>query len=92
MVILLLSVMLLLIDVLIQAPRYVGSRPVAMGCNPTLRPLQNQRSGSSAESRIRDFIGKCGGLPTRRHDGWEFCRGFYPAFGEWFGKSLIWSN
>jgi hypothetical protein len=40
-----------------------------------LRPLQNWHSGSSAESRICDFIGKCGGLPTRRYDGWEFCRG-----------------
>jgi hypothetical protein len=39
-------------------------------------PLQNQRSGSSAESRICDFIEKCGGLPTHRYDGWEFCRVF----------------
>jgi len=26
--------------------------------------LQNRRSGFSAESRLYDFIGKCGGLPT----------------------------
>jgi beta-xylosidase len=45
------------------------------------RRLQNQRSGSSAESRILDFIGKCGGLPTRRYAGWEFCRGLYTYAG-----------
>jgi hypothetical protein len=43
------------------------------------RPLQNWRSGSSAESRICNFIGKCGGLPTCRYDGWEFCRGLRPC-------------
>jgi hypothetical protein len=32
---------------------------------PSMKSLQKWRSGSSAESRICNFIGKCGGLPTR---------------------------
>ena len=37
-----------------------------------MSPLQNRRSGSSAESRIFNLMGKCGGLPTRRYDGSGF--------------------
>src|ERR1022692_5339148 len=41
----------------------------------TLRPLRIWRSGFSAESRIHDFVGKYGGLPTAATIDWEFCRG-----------------
>jgi hypothetical protein len=57
-----------------------------MGCfQSQRRPLQNWRSGSSAESRILNFIGKCGGLPTRRYDGGDFCRDF-----RWDSPSAEW--
>jgi hypothetical protein len=37
-------------------------------------PLQNWRSGSSAENRIYNFHGKCGGLPTAATTDWFFQR------------------
>ena len=36
-----------------------------------MTPLQEQRSGSSAESRRFEYQLKCGGLPTRRYDARE---------------------